>query len=176
MATSVCLFKRNLYESHVIFFRIYHTRNRNRHVSSVFFFLFYTLFSFTHYSNLTFLFFSSTVYRSYNRNSEKKTLAFRFSAWARHVSVTSHRKEKTKYTATDMTSKWRRKRRRRGGESIESETRSLDAIGSCEPTTLDSLFHSLSLCPSLTSMYRLFFLFYLFCCLATVMFIVFRRN
>lgn len=72
------------------------------------------LYSFTHYLNLTFLFFSSTVYRSYNRNSEKKILAFRFSAWARHVSVTSHRKEKTKYTATDMTSKWRRMGRGEG--------------------------------------------------------------
>lgn len=49
------------------------------------------------------------------------------------------------------------KKGKRGGESIESETRSLDAIGSCEPTTLDSLFHSLSLCP-LTSMYRAFFI------------------
>lgn len=51
------------------------------------------------------------------------------------------------------------------GESIESETRSLDAIGSCEPTTLDSLFHPLSLC-LLTSVYLAFFLFffYPFCC------------
>lgn len=100
----VCL-KRYLHESHVIPFRIPHTRSEI--VPCIVPFL---LYSFTRGSNVTFLSFPSrAVYRSYDRDSEKKASpAFRFSAWCSSCFCNKSREKKNKvYIAIDVTSKWR---------------------------------------------------------------------
>lgn len=131
----VCL-KWYLHESHVIPFRIPHTRSEI--VPCIVPFL---LYSFTRGSNVTFLSFPPrTVYRSYDRDSEKKASpAFRFSAWCSSCFCNKSR-EKKKQSIHRHRRDFQMEGESRG--SIESKTRSLDAIGSCEPATLDCLFHS----------------------------------